>query len=150
MLASLFAFSLFFCHFGLADIFFCEANNRKMPSETRFSGYPAFPSDAPGVKLPRVSLSKLADGDRTESDVLFQACRQHGFFLLKLTSSSEGQQLLKDAESMFDVSLATLSLDRATPLHTIRRKICWGMSFPPVSRSPPSRNEQHSCSGIFF
>lgn len=87
-----------------------------MPSleHLRFSNYPAFPSDIPLANIPKISLSKLTSGDKYEGDSLFEACREYGFFLLELNSLPEGQELLKDANNLFDVAQATLTLDKTT------------------------------------
>lgn len=64
---------------------------------------PPFPADLPVAPLPRLSLVKLSIGDVAESQRLLAASTQQGFFLLDLSETSEGQQLLKDADEAFEV-----------------------------------------------
>ena len=56
------------------------------------------------MNLTRVSLSKLLDNDDSESKKLFQACMETGFFVLDLTSSHEGELMLKYAKDVFDLN----------------------------------------------
>ena len=85
-----------------------------MSSLARFNDCPAFPSDVRVANIPQVSLEKLANGDQQETETLFKACREYGFFLLDLYSSQDREELLKYVQNMFDVSKAVLTLDKST------------------------------------
>jgi hypothetical protein len=85
-----------------------------MPSTKYFDRCPEFPSDIPVADIPTISFQNLKDADEGESYKLFDACQDHGFFLLDLAGSSDGDNLLKDAEAMFDIGSETLSLDSET------------------------------------
>jgi len=82
-----------------------------MPTQAYFKKYPAFPSDIPTAQLPRLSLSKLLDHEKDESDALFKACRTMGFFLLDFEGCSEGEGFLKKAEAMFDPNEEVSAVD---------------------------------------
>jgi len=81
-----------------------------MPTPKYFSRCPEFPSNLKLANVPTVSFSNLQNDSATESERLFEACTGHGFFLLDLRNSEDGAELLKDAEAMFDVTAATLTL----------------------------------------
>ncbi|KAL9106452.1 MAG: hypothetical protein Q9227_008540 [Pyrenula ochraceoflavens] len=83
-----------------------------MPTSNYFSECPAFPSDVPIADIPILSFKKLQNHNDDESRKLYEACCAHGFFLLDLRASNEGEQLLKDAEKMFDLTAETLNLDK--------------------------------------
>lgn len=84
-----------------------------MPTASYFSRYPAFPDNVPIANLPRVSLGKLMANDEAESEQLFQACRESGFFLVDLRGPREGEMMLKDAEVAFDLSEKIHEVDQA-------------------------------------
>jgi hypothetical protein len=54
--------------------------------------------------LSKISLAKLLSGDQAESEAVFRASKAHGFFLLDLQNSAEGEELLEQAEKIFGVS----------------------------------------------
>ncbi|PYI03761.1 oxidoreductase [Aspergillus sclerotiicarbonarius CBS 121057] len=83
-----------------------------MPTPKYFNRCPPFPSDIPVAKIPILSFKDLQNNSTIESEKLFNACQEFGFFLLKLTDSEAGEQLLRDAENMMDLTTTTLSLDR--------------------------------------
>jgi isopenicillin N synthase-like dioxygenase len=66
----------------------------------RFPGLPPFLSDIPTAPLHRLSLSKLRN-DPAESDRLFSASKDLGFFYLDLRGDEEGEKLLKEADQFF-------------------------------------------------
>jgi isopenicillin N synthase-like dioxygenase len=66
-------------------------------------GTPPFPGDLPVASLPLISLAKLSADDTAESERLFEACLNHGFFLLGLTESDEGRILLENVKGSFEV-----------------------------------------------
>ncbi|RAL02383.1 oxidoreductase [Aspergillus ibericus CBS 121593] len=83
-----------------------------MPTPKYFDQCPPFPSDIPVANIPILPFNDLQNNSATESEKLFSACQEFGFFLLKLTDSEAGEQLLQDAERMMDLTTTTLSLDR--------------------------------------
>jgi isopenicillin N synthase-like dioxygenase len=60
------------------------------------------------IKLKALEGNSVEEGSR-----LFDACCKHGFFLLDFNSSSQGDGLLTDAESMFDLATETFSLEKS-------------------------------------
>lgn len=82
-----------------------------MPTSKFFSRYPEFPSDVPVANIPTISFQRLQEVDNEhESESLFRACQEHGFFLLDLRESENGERLLEDAEMMLDLGATTLNL----------------------------------------
>lgn len=68
-----------------------------------FEGLPPFPTDVPIAPLLRLSLDKLLSRDAEELKRFFSSCEDLGFFYLDLTTCSEGQSLLDDADKLFRV-----------------------------------------------
>ncbi|RAH62056.1 oxidoreductase [Aspergillus piperis CBS 112811] len=83
-----------------------------MPTQEFFNRVPPFPSNIPTAEIPLISFKDLANASATESKKLFQACRELGIFSLDLRNSGTGEQLLKDAEALMNLTTTTLSLDR--------------------------------------
>ena len=83
-----------------------------MPTSAYFSRYPPFPADVPTADLPRVSLRHLMAGDEAESERLFRACGELGFFLVDLRGSSEGETMLGDAENAFELGEKIYDIDQ--------------------------------------
>lgn len=81
-----------------------------MPTPRVFDKYPKFPSDVPLAPLPVISLEQLHKNSAQESRALYQACREHGYFLLNMKGIDEGEKLLGYAENMFDLLAETLDL----------------------------------------
>jgi isopenicillin N synthase-like dioxygenase len=84
-----------------------------MPTIKYFNQCPLFPSEVPTVPLPKVSLEELQNGSEKEGQLLFQACQEWGFFLLNLERTSQGSELLENAEKMFDLTNETYNLDQS-------------------------------------
>ena len=84
-----------------------------MPTAKLFDQIPPFPDDVPTVNLPHVSFAKLLSNVESESSKLFQACQAAGFIQLDLRGSAQGEVLLAEAETLFDISreVNDLSLD---------------------------------------
>jgi hypothetical protein len=72
-----------------------------MPSRTSDT-LPPFPSDAPVADIYEVDYDKLASGDSTEAQKVFDASRGYGFFYLRNTHINY--------QYMFDVAQETFSL----------------------------------------
>ena len=81
-----------------------------MPTSSLFNQYPPFPEDVPVISLPRLSYAKLLSLDAAESNALFRASLDHGFFLINLTDTSEGESLLKDVETAFAIGRSFFDL----------------------------------------
>jgi hypothetical protein len=81
-----------------------------MPTSKYFSKIPEFPSDVSVINIPTISFENLKKGIEQDSEDVFEASREYGFFLLDLRNSEEGERLLKDAEKMFDLIAATFDL----------------------------------------
>lgn len=74
------------------------------------SKYPPFPCDVPTAQLSKVSLRKLLSADRAESDALYESCKASGFFLLDLTATPQGEEILQDVVKAFDMAEALFEL----------------------------------------
>ena len=83
-----------------------------MPRAKLFDNLPPFPEDVLVADLPRISLSKLLEHDAHESEELFRACKEVGFFLLDLTESNVGETVLDDAEKAFDLEERIFALSQ--------------------------------------
>jgi isopenicillin N synthase-like dioxygenase len=70
-----------------------------------------FPKDIPTAPLHRLSLSKVRS-DASESERLFSACRDLGFFYLDLRQDEQGEILLKEAEELFKMAPKLYDLGR--------------------------------------
>ncbi|KAL8947580.1 MAG: hypothetical protein Q9222_006158, partial [Ikaeria aurantiellina] len=75
-----------------------------MPTQKQFNKVPPFPSDVPVIDLERLGFAKLLANDHNESQKLFEACRETGFFLIDLRGCDEGKTMLKHAETAFNLS----------------------------------------------
>ncbi|KAL3460050.1 oxidoreductase [Aspergillus heterothallicus] len=90
-----------------------------MPTPEYFANCPPFPEDLPGIDLTRISLAELQANRADEREKLFKACREWGFFQLKLDAGAQASietsaTLLKDAEGMFRLTEELFSLDQHT------------------------------------
>ncbi|KAI9644680.1 hypothetical protein NHQ30_006704 [Ciborinia camelliae] len=85
-----------------------------MPPQNYFKQWPEFPSNVPIANIPRISFEGLQNNDANESAKLFDACKNHGHFLLDLRGSNNGETLSKEAGLMMDIGRETLNLDRNT------------------------------------
>jgi hypothetical protein len=78
-------------------------NTSLKPTESfPFPHLPPFPDDIPTAPLLRLSLSKLRT-DPVESDRLFSASKDLGFFYLDLRGDEEGETLLEEADKFFEL-----------------------------------------------
>lgn len=82
-----------------------------MPTAGRINSQPPFPNNVPTCDLSKLSYGRLLAKDQAESDKLFRACKETGFFLIDLQSTAEGENLLKDAEGVLqlDCEMGALS-----------------------------------------
>lgn len=82
--------------------FSCEEGIFYTGRLTKLVPIPPFPEDLPIAQLPRISVAALVKGDAVESEKLFDACCDQGFFLLDLTTDDSGRNLLDDVERAFE------------------------------------------------
>lgn len=75
-----------------------------MATQESFEGYPPFPSDIPTAEIRNFTYEALKTGNRTDSDELFEACREQGYFMLDMRGSEDGETLLRDVEAMFNLN----------------------------------------------
>jgi hypothetical protein len=80
--------------------------------EEAFLNIPPFPSTVPTAPLLRISLSRLRANDAPESARLFSASKALGFFYLDLRSDEKGQQILSEADTLFDIGEELFELGR--------------------------------------
>lgn len=83
-----------------------------MPTPQYFARSLEFPPNLSVAKIPTVSLKLLQASDINESNKLYEACCEHGFFGLNLTQTAGGEALLRDAEHMFELTSSTLNLNK--------------------------------------
>ena len=83
-----------------------------MPTVDHFNKYPPFPTGVPVAELRCLSFSELLADEESESERLFQSCRETGFFLVDLRGTSEGETMLKHAEIAFDLDKKIHELDQ--------------------------------------
>ncbi|MCJ1321121.1 hypothetical protein MMC15_006465 [Xylographa vitiligo] len=76
-----------------------------------FSNIPPFPNDVSCAPLLKLSFKKLQNGDGEESDRLFEASKQLGFFYLDLRDSLEGDSILEDVDHLFRIGEQLFDLD---------------------------------------
>ena len=82
-----------------------------------FDESPEFPSNVAAANIPVISYQKLKDvSSEKESKSLYEASREHGFFLLDLRGSEDGERVLQDAGRMFDISRAVFDLETEVKL----------------------------------
>ena len=56
-----------------------------------------FPEGLPTIKLEKISLNKLLNGDDAEACKLFETCTRTGFFYLNMMDHPTGKKMLEDA-----------------------------------------------------
>ncbi|MCJ1405046.1 hypothetical protein MMC11_008272 [Xylographa trunciseda] len=76
-----------------------------------FSSIPPFPNDVSCVPLLKLSFKKLQDGDSEESNRLFEASKQLGFFYLDLRDTLEGDSILEDVDKLFRIGEQLFDLE---------------------------------------
>jgi len=74
-----------------------------MPTPKLLADSPPFPDDVRTAQLERVTLAGLLSGDPAESDKLYKAATDHGFFLLDFATSPDAEELLKLVEDAFEL-----------------------------------------------
>lgn len=81
------------------------------PSSSSGSTLPPFPDDIPIAPLVSISLRELERSTSTlEHENLFSAAKSLGFFYLNLQGTTEGEKLLKQADTLFDLMNEFFSL----------------------------------------
>ena len=82
-----------------------------MVSQKLFDAVPPFPSNIPTAEVPKISLSKLSSGDPAFAYDLFRTCCTTGFFLLDMRGDETGNDMIRQIETMFNISNSTFDLD---------------------------------------
>ena len=90
-----------------------------MPHFTEFNINPPFPDDVPIAELKCISLTRLRSHDKAESEALFDACKEDGFFLLDLRGDDKGEKILTEAGSLFDVGKTLFDLSFNTKMEFV-------------------------------
>lgn len=84
------------------------ASSPESGSDLLFADLPPFPTEIDTAPLLRIKLSKLLQGDEVESDRLWQACQDLGFFYLQLNEDDEaGQDGTRSKDNGSDVDNRT-------------------------------------------
>lgn len=65
--------------------------------------FSSFPNHVPTAPLVTISLKKLVDRDAEEQERLFNASKSLGFFYLDMTECEDGESLLDESSTMFDL-----------------------------------------------
>ncbi len=73
--------------------------------------YPPFPGDVPVAQLSRISLKKLLSDDEPESEALYKSCKVSGFFLLDVTGTPQGEEILRDVTEAFEMAETLFGMD---------------------------------------
>ncbi len=76
---------------------------------TTLSDLPPFPSDVPTAPIARISLRDILASDPSACASVLKACQTQGFFYLDLTSTSIGDSLLQDSETLLQLSQAAFA-----------------------------------------
>ena len=90
-----------------------------MPHFTEFNTDPPFPNDVPVAELKYISLARLRSHDKAESEALFTACKEDGFFLLDLRGDDKGEKILTEAGSLFDVGKTLFDLPHNVKMDSV-------------------------------
>lgn len=72
-----------------------------MASEKLFRDIPPFPDDIPTASIDVISLARLEARDEAASQSLMAGCRGPGFFMLDLSGSELGAQLINEIDQLF-------------------------------------------------
>jgi hypothetical protein len=92
-----------------------HSDHSPSPSPDTFPDLPAFPDNVSTAPLLCIALEKLLNHDDEEHDRCWKACCDLGFFYLDLRTSKEqsidGNALLRDADSLFEVMKGFYDLD---------------------------------------
>lgn len=82
-----------------------EQNSEFTPGE-----YPPFPEGLKTIELQTISLSKIQNGDTTEQDRMFEACKSWGFFYLDLSNCPQGETIHTGSEEIARVGEKFMAL----------------------------------------
>jgi isopenicillin N synthase-like dioxygenase len=81
-----------------------------MARSQRIEDLPPFPEDVPAAPLVTIQLRKLLQYDKAEHAALFEAAKSLGFFYIDMRGCPEGEDILKQADSMFELASDFFSL----------------------------------------
>jgi isopenicillin N synthase-like dioxygenase len=82
----------------------------------RAIGQPPFPDNLPIAEVSSISHKKILGGDASEINKLLESARTLGFFRVDFRESELGQQILKSANKMFQLSAQTFALPAETKM----------------------------------
>lgn len=82
-----------------------------MASTENFDGLPPFPDNVLTAPLLRLSLEKLLRHDSEEIQRFGKACEEIGFFYLDFRDSQHGENILEDADRLFEIGEQLFELD---------------------------------------
>ncbi|KAF1954282.1 putative oxidoreductase [Byssothecium circinans] len=77
---------------------------------------PEFPSEVPLLRVKTLSLSKILSNDADESRRMYEACTETGLFILDLSGSKEGYNLMEDVDRILSLSEQIFDLDLETKM----------------------------------
>ena len=118
--------------------------------------YPPFPSDLPTAGLVSVSFDALQDPStaQLEASKLFAACKDLGFFYLKLDGSDVGNTIIQEVEQLHELQQEFYALpheekdrfgrDKIDPFFSYRWTACQDGAKDAWGR--PGRREMYSVS----
>lgn len=91
----------------------CQAigDSRSRANMPLLYDFPAFPDDVEVLDLPRLSHANLLSDKASDSLALFNASTDHGFFLLDLSDTAEGRDLLADLDKAFETGRTFFNQD---------------------------------------
>jgi hypothetical protein len=91
-----------------------QTNDVEEQEDLTFPGLLPFPKDIPTAPLLRISLAKLLSNDASETNKVWRASRDLGFFYLDLrnaeSTSISGPSLLSDIDALFSLGEALFAL----------------------------------------
>ena len=85
--------------------------------------YPPFPEGLETAPLVSISLARLESKDDAESNTLFKASRNLGFFYLDLNDSNLGRLIITGAEQLKDIQQTFYSRPQSEKTRYAREKI---------------------------
>jgi len=87
--------------------------------KSSLANLPPFPEDLPTAPIAIISSQKLLDGDPDEGKRVLEACQTYGFFYLDLNDSTEGENLIDEAEQLLELSKEAFkpAVEEKMPFH---------------------------------
>jgi isopenicillin N synthase-like dioxygenase len=91
--------------------------------------YPPFPEGVPVAPLVTISLKSLLEGpSNPEHERLFEASKNLGFFYLDMRDAPVGEDLLSEADTLFDLSkeFFDMPLEEKNKYDFVKQRIYFG------------------------